>query len=268
MIESPDIHTIPPRPKFFRGLVSTIYGPFLPYEISDQSNTTPQLWVARNSLEKGNGLIIAHTHLTKGDPPRLAVMIYHDPVLGSRELVIPTAYHQVKGAQSLLARLLSSENVPVITAGTRQRRKEQGLPEITRKEIKELMETYFTKTTDTLRGGGIALIAPQGTRQPKLESLTSAISTLVNRLLRAGVQNLAVLFVGVEIPKQQKLPNPDSINHGLLYRLNIGNCFSLERLLREANGKISQIDAVVKKELIPLVAPSYLSYENNDNLQF
>lgn len=251
---------IPEAVQTFRWLAATTYGRLLPFEIRDiplDGKAEAGLFTARKMVYRGNGLIVAHTHANKGDSPRVVKMLYTDPVISTREFVIPIAIHQVKPWQSIVADLLCSPNLPVVTKETQKVFQGRGLPQIPREETKSIMDGYISQGVDTLQRGGIAVIAPQGTRQPFLGELTSAISLLVGRSVRENVDNLAILFIGAEIP-EGKIAKLNSINHGLLYRLNIGNCFSLKRLLEEAEGRLRNVDNVVRRELASLVHPNYL----------
>lgn len=271
----PEIETniikIPLSNRLFRAVVSATYGRLIPYELYDTTlGGENGLTLARTSLEEGNGLIIAHTHSNKGDSPRVALMVFDDEVMRERELAVPIALHQVKPWQSIFGQLIHAPNIPVITPQTQVLLRETGLPEINGHEARKMTLEYLNQTVEILSHGGVALIAPQGTRQPQLKDVTSAVSTLVKAYRRYGVENLAILFVGTEIPEQSKKPDPDSINHGLLYHLNIGNCFSLKKLLQEAKqealrhtsqeekSRTHPIDRVVLRKLQPLVGYDYL----------
>lgn len=253
------IKKIPLHSILLRSMASATYGRMIPYrvfEIELPRKTESGMESAIKHAAEGYGTIIAFTHPSKGEPPRIANMVFKTEVLRERHIAIPVALHQVRTLQSRVADLLCTPNIPIITDST-ETVFGSNSNETSKKQAAQLMRSYFDRTLAILSEGGVALISPQGTRQPKLEKVTSAISTLVNRAKKSGIGRIGILFIGVEIP-EQGMKTTDGINYGLVYKLNIGRYFTVEQLLEEAGGKLSNLDSRTRRELSYLVAQDYL----------
>lgn len=253
------VKKIPVYSKFFRMLASATYGRLIPYrtfEIELLGKTGNGLDSAIHHAALGFGTVLAFTHPSKGEPPRIADMVFKTDVLGERPIAVPIALHQVRTIQTSFAKLLCTPNIPIITDSTKITF-EGTSRETSKEQAAQLMRDYFERTLAILSEGGVALISPQGTRQPRLEKVTSAISTLINRAKKGRVERLGILFIGVEI-LEGKGQIKGGINFGVTYNLNIGRYFTFEQLLFEAGGKLSNLDCITRRELACLVPQSYL----------
>ena len=111
-----------------------------------------------------------------------------------------------------------------------------------------------------LNSGGSVLLYPQGGRRSSLEGITDAVSTLINRTNRYGIDKFAIMFTGAGIRGIKRYDDKSirGLNLGSVYELTIGRTLTKAELLEEASERGIGIDQFVLEELRLVVPKSYL----------
>lgn len=134
-----------------------------------------------------------------------------------------------------------------------------------RRALHELGETYAKEAVLHLKNAGIELIAPQGTREGKLTTITTAIGVLIKRALDADVHNIAVLFLGYRLAGVKDYGKAKGYNLFRKYIFQGGSCLTLNELIDQTGGieHIGRFNKIIRQEMEKTVPPEYLEKHEN-----
>jgi len=233
-------------------------------------------WEKAEQLNRENyGIIIAHMHASKGDPPRVLERIFLSPTLGRREVFAPIAMHQLKGWHRPVGAPIGVQVFPVFTPET------QTLAQKSPVLAKKLKDKYGIDVADSrllrvittehtrqyidqaillLQKAGVEMVAPQGHREETLTTMTTAIESVVKRALDKNIHNIAVLFVGYDIKDVQNYGDKNRKNYNFFqtYRFHDGKCLTVDELFTKANGNLKKLREIIRLEMQATVPLEYL----------
>ena len=215
---------------------------------------------------EGYGSLIVLNHFSKGDPQRIIFTVAASPVLRDRPIIAPIGVHQYKGWNNPLYGLMGLTVYPITTTDTEDyvNRHPEEKPKyqqaLTRKGYAELLNGYYNHAIDTLSTGGVVILFPQGGRRSSLDNVTTAVSSLINRTNRAGVDRFAVMFMGVGMKGLENYQDEGirGLNMGSVYEFTPGRVLTKVELTGEARERGITVDQLTLEELKLVVPPSYL----------
>jgi len=288
--------------KILREGIRKILPPFVPTEIAGEENLSRTEDLSR----KGYGIVMLWNHFSGGDFfPILKDLAFKYQFMQNKEICLPMmaeSHHYLNAPFKPLTYPSQVKLYPVINRDSivllrgRQRKeyrkakkslavtpdsfielKERQANE--RKELasqqKHLFNLYLEGATDTLKKGGIVLIAPQATRAEWLKiratdskrKSPTAVTPLIARLDKNKLDQVAFLFVGAGI---KNTPNYSRhMVHGInllkKHTVNIGPTYTKDELkqfagIQNGQGKTRRgIEKVVLEELAKVVPTEYLN---------
>lgn len=193
-------------------------------------------------LLEGYGGIILLKHFSLKDPPQIvADTVIASKVMVRREVLTPTARHQVYPFVQRFASILEIKIDPIVTDNTIKRAKEKGK---TPPQPNEGLKEFTSDATDLLRRGGILYIAPEGERRSNLEEYPNrTIGTLLATLKRVGATNVAFLFVDLRLAgRKNDYWNKKWFNLLNKYEVRIGRTLTFDQVMEMAGGKFGNVD--------------------------
>lgn len=227
--------------------------------------------------KQGYGSVIISIHPTSGEPPRIVKAVRESPVFGDRRILTPFAVHEYKSFYSPVIKLFGVTVCLLTTDGT-QRYVEQH-PDKKAKYAADLTPQVKNRRAvrclgseiKVLQEGGVAVVFIQGERQPYLESITSALESLVKKTDKLNFHKFAVTFMGVEVPGRKdyyaepikgfhplkKFLSVRGLNLFQKYILTDGATYTKEELLQKVKEKGGTINDFVMAELLSVAPPSY-----------
>ncbi len=294
-------NTIPWSAYAARRAISFLSTPIIPKKILDSS--ADGLSRAKELALEGYGNVFLASHPGQGEIPRLLTLFAEDPILGRKELGIPESVEHIKGWHSNKLTRITVFPIPTeasveyfatkpplgtdkkeLAAYEKMLRKkaayEQMLreaaleyttkhPEKPRKDIKRagqvvLLENCLDGETELLRRNGMVLIFLQGSRYPYLETITNAVSMLVNRTNRAGFDKYTLTAIGVGIQDKQGKDLTDYTDAAVAgynirrrYTFNVGRTFTCLEYQQEAQKSGLTLDELALKQLGLVVPAGY-----------
>ncbi len=229
---------------------------FFPTKIIDETHA---LQKAIEAAKEGRGLVIIFTHFSLRDAMEVnRSIIFKNPVLKNREAINPLAFHQYNKFLEHIGKFYQATFFPIVNNSTIAKKGYEHLP-----RGKGLSE-FISASCDTLRHGGVVTLALNATRKDKLDldDPQKPIGYFIASLQAKGMRDLGLLIVGfgVEKAKSYSKKQVGGMNFGKTYVINIGKYLTLEKLLAkpDINGKVSNIDKFLRKEMTKIVPKEYL----------
>ena len=217
-------------------------------------------------LEQGNGLIVLMNHFSMRDALQVASWLFRNRAARNRLIIAPVAFHQNSPLVRFLADLIAIKLCPIVTSRTI----ELGSGE---ERLGTGIRDYLNTAVDSLKDGGIVLIAPQGSRKSQLgRPIGHPVGIIISRANRKGVHNFGILCFGLGMPGVVSY-DKKSIGGSNLFRrfdLRIGQPYIADEAVKLAGG-IDLLDAWIFEELADLVPDVYrgpaLREENESGLE-
>ena len=207
---------------------------------------------AETMLEQGNGLIVLINHFSMRDALQVAFWLFRNRVASSRSIVAPVAFHQHSSLVRFLADLIAIKLCPIVTSRTieldsGEERHGTGIRD------------YLNAAVDSLKDGGIVLLAPQGSRKSQLGRPDGhPVGNIISRARRKGVHNFGILCFGLGIRGVVTYDRKKVGGSNLFRRfdLRVGQPYSAGEAVELAGG-IDLVDAWIFEELGELVPDVY-----------
>lgn len=205
-------------------------------------------------LEQGHGVLIVINHFSRRDPVQVLALLMGDRVVSDRPFLAPVAFHQQSRLVQTLADSFVLQLAPVVTGHTRRRMKEKAPQE-------SGLERYLASAVESLRTGGVVLLAPQGRRRALLGAppFGRPMELLLGAALDAGLERVALLFMGLSIPGTTTYDRRvvGGLNLFRQYEARYGMPVTLRQALEEAGGR-EGLDRWTFDRLAGLVPPAYV----------
>lgn len=207
---------------------------------------------------EGYGVLVLINHPSRRDPVQAMGSIASSPQFEDKRITGPIAAHQtMHGIVPKVAEILGVSLHEVVTQSTIDKGKNDG------HELGFGSIAYVKDATRTLRDGGIAVMAPQGTREPTLEY--NGQESVQGLLRMAGHKNpnIAVHFMAFGYKGRWGINQLDDyskrkgLNPFRRYDAIHGPTYTLEEAKQMA-AKHQNLDAWAFAELSKIVPPSYL----------
>ncbi|MGB3716914.1 MAG: 1-acyl-sn-glycerol-3-phosphate acyltransferase [Candidatus Promineifilaceae bacterium] len=203
-------------------------------------------------LEQGNGLIVLMNHFSMRDALQVASWLFRKRVASRRLIVAPVAFHQHTPLVRFLADLIAIKLCPIVTSrtiklGNGEKRRGTGIRE------------YLNTAVDSLKDGGIVLIAPQGSRKSQLGGpIGHPVGNIISRARRKGVHNFGILCFGLGMPGVASYDRKMVGGSNLFRRfdLRVGQPYDAGEAVELAGG-IDLLDAWIFEKLAELVPDVY-----------
>lgn len=238
-----------------------------------KSEFTPESQPGLQRLEglvaQGYGAAILTSHPSNGEYGREIRETFANRVLRDREIHIPIAIHQHKGIYDFLGifhkvrlySIITEDSLGYYKKHPSKAKKHEN--DLTHKGVSNLLTAFVKGGVDALSHGSTIIMAPQAARQSYLKSLTSATGLLLGRASEAGIKNIAVACVGVEIPDVTNYETAmHSFHLGRRFRFNMGETLTIEEFLERAKGKDTNTAKAISKvafdQLTAVVPTLYL----------
>lgn len=209
--------------------------------------------VADRLLAQGYGVVTVINHFSRRDPVQILALLMGDHVVSNRPFLAPVAFHQQSRLVQTLADSFALQLAPVVTGHTRRRLKE-------RTPRQTGLDRYLASAVATLGSGGLVLLAPQGRRRALLGAppFGRPMQLLLGAALDAGVERVALLFIGLSIPDATTYDRRvvGGLNLFRRYEARYGMPVTLRQALEEAEGR-EGLDAWAFARLARLVPPVY-----------
>lgn len=203
-------------------------------------------------LEQGYGLIVLMNHFSRRDALQVASLLFRNRVACRRLIVAPVAFHQYGSIVRFLADLIAIKLYPIVTSrtielGSGEERRGTGIRD------------YMNAAVDSLKDGGIVLLAPQGSRKSQLgRPVGHPVGSIISRARRKGVHNFGILCFGLGMrgvaTYDKKMVGGS--NFFRRYELRLGQPYSAGEAVELAGG-IDLVDAWIFEELGELVPDVY-----------
>ena len=282
-------------------IIREILPPFFPPIPSDEIKGKENLPHIEKLINEGYSIVVLYNHFSSSDIFRTLEFVLKQKSMKNKEICVPIIedlYNYTKlipkAAKIKFCSIVTQKEIDILD---RKHKKQYGkseksshttldsLSRLKEKQMRErdklveqqkpLNSLYFKTALDTLRKGGIIIVAPQVTRDDSLkiptEDSPTAVSTLIARLDHDKLDKVAFLPIGLGI-KNQTDYSEDKVglyNLGKKYILHIGPIFTKNELRhlaleRYAEIQIEQkktrrgVERVVIEELAKLVPPEYL----------
>lgn len=248
-------------PMFARPFRRFVQLPDLDQETVDLvGNNLPKL---SEYLKQGLPAIVIFTHFSEKDIPTVSKFGFEHPELGKRSFLFPVGLHQLKRFVSVWGARLGMETVGVVTASTLEHAekhpefKDSYSSQLERKGAAELTEEYLKRALDTAKRGGAIWIAPQGRREERLYTHTSAVWSLAKRLNKEKI-NAVMVYLGLELEGNQDYSS-NGYNLGRGYIVRVGRIETIEDLIQRAvDAEIRNPDVLIRRALLEAAPPTYL----------
>ncbi len=207
------------RPRvWLRRVLVRLAAPALRMNLSDPVGGLDRLTALNR---EGVGVILLMNHFALRDPLQALAVLFRSPVLITRPILAPVAYHQVLQYGRFgrfITWILGIEVMPVVTADTIRILKSRphggtGLAE------------YFAAGAAALAAGEIVLLAPQGARTSRLgRPHGRPIARLLAVLAETEVPRFALGFIGFSLPDaiNYSRERVGGLNIGRLYEIRVG----------------------------------------------
>lgn len=203
-------------------------------------------------LEQGNGLIVLMNHFSMRDALQVSAWLFRIRVASRRSIVAPVAFHQNSAIVRFLADMIAIILCPIVTSRTIEL-------DIGEKRRGTGIRDYLNTAVDTLKDGGIVLIAPQGSRKSQLGGpVGHPVGNIISRARRKGVHNFGILCFGLGMPGVVSY-DKNSVGGSNLFRrfeLRVGQPYYAGEAVEVAGG-IDLLDAWIFEELAELVPDVY-----------
>lgn len=234
-----------------RNLVRAVLNPLLWHHVKQPHG----LERAEELLDQGIGLLILINHFGKTDPAQVINnVVFAREKMRRKPITTPIAYHQQKPYINMLAGLTSINIKPIVTPDTIRLNQNDGLDQGTG------LPHYINFSLQTLKHGGIVLLAPQAGRRERLGEPNKTMRLFMLQAKRRGVNNFGMLFIGLGIKGTTDYSERSAggLNIGKTYEINIGPTFTQEEAILDAGRQNLDLDAWVFSQLAHLVPESYL----------
>jgi hypothetical protein len=207
---------------------------------------------AETILEQGNGLIILMNHFSMRDALQVTSWLFRHRVASRRRIVAPVAFHQDGFVIRVMSNLVAIELCPIVTSRTEElgaggKRRGSGIRD------------YLNTAVETLKHGGMVLVAPQGSRKSQLgEPVGHPVGNIISWAKRKGAQNLGTWCFGLGITGATSYDKKKVSGSNFFRRfdLRIGKPYIAEEAIEIAGG-IDMVDTWVFDQLAELVPEAY-----------
>ncbi len=210
---------------------------------------------AKEALKSGKGLIVIINHFSLKDPPQATNELFHHTVTGSKRIIAPIAFHRDNPWLHRIGKIFGHDLAPIVTENTIREGKNDG------HKKNDGIGEYIAESTKLLKKGGIVILAPQGTRMPRLgqpDPNNLAVGSLMASARKNGVKDYVFLFMGLGIQNTDRYSQKTrGFNPFKKYTLNVGACLTSEEILIRAGDNFRNVDAVIFRELDRTVPPNY-----------
>lgn len=233
-----------------RNLVRAVLSTLLWHHIE----TSHGLERAEELLDQGMGLLILINHFGKTDPAQVINnVVFAREKMRRKPITTPIAYHQQKPYIKMLAGLTSINMKPIVTPDTIRLNQNDGLDQGTG------LPDYINSSLQTLKQGGIVLLAPQAGRRERLGKPDKTMRLFMLLANRHKVNKFGILFIGLGIEgiTDYSEISAGGLNIGKTYEINIGPTFTQEEAILDAGRQNLDLDTWVFSQLAPLVPESY-----------
>lgn len=251
-----DIAKVPAWVLGFRIAIEFLLRPLLPRIILDKNQALQKVHEASG---RGEGLVIVFTHFSLRDAMEVnRSIIFADPVLKNLKIINPLAYHQANKLMDFIGKIFDGTPAPIVNTSTLAKKGYEHLPK--GKGLKE----FITLSSNVLKKGGIVSLAVNATRSEKLdiEDPQKPVGYLIASLQARGFKNYGFLLVSFAVKNAVSYKKKDvgGFNIGQTYIMKLANYYSLKDLLNqpEVKGKVTNVDAFVRKELAKVSPKEYL----------
>src|SRR3990167_9988096 len=171
-----------------RNLVQAVLSTLLWHQVEQSSGLTK----AEELLDQGRGLLILINHFGKTDPAQVINnVVFARKKMRCKPITTPIAYHQQKPYINMLAGLTSINIKPIVTPDTIRLNQNDGLDQGTG------LTDYINSSLQTLKQGGIVLLAPQAGRRERLGEPDKTMRLFMLLAKRHKVNNFGILFIGL-----------------------------------------------------------------------
>jgi len=234
---------------------------FFPYKSNETKDSLCQV---DKMLESGYGMVFVINHFSMRDFFSVMEKLFlESKQLVKKDFLIPIAQHQ--NENSILAELVSMGDVtlsPIVTKETKK--KEAEIISRGKSVPWEMHEEgfgnkqYITNSTQTLKDGGVVIVAPQGSRRSSWEPFENrSISALVVSTLRSKVEKVGFTYLGLEMLGSQNYDGASGFNIFKKYKINMSNPITREQLIDSAKQKGTSLEQEVYNSMLDLVPPAY-----------
>jgi hypothetical protein len=228
-----------------------------PLEIDDKKKILTR--VNREVGKEGRGLIVVYTHFSYRDGIELTRhLVIKNPLLQRREVISPLSFHQYNGPVKFLTNLYHEKLYPIVNNDTLVRK---GFEHMRKGEG---MDKFINASALELKRGGIVMIATNAGRKEKLDidDTQKPLGYLMLGLQQKKIDNYGILIVCLTIKgaKSYKKKDVGGVNIGKTYILTPAAYYHPDELLakKEVGGKISNVDAFVRRDIAKVAAAEYL----------
>lgn len=208
-------------------------------------------------LVKGkNGLLIIMNHFSYRDGPGAFLYVAsRNEAMIDKPWLAPVARH-ISDVTGLLNRMFRTEIDirPIVTTSTVKR------PEFAHLPLGDGLHTYMEGAAETLRKGGVVVLAPQATRMPYLKEPgehDKAMALLMRLTTRDSINNIGILPVGFGVAGVKDYTDYSGLNVGVPYRVNVGPLWLKSAVLQSARKSGWTLDKWAFEQLRQLVPPDY-----------
>lgn len=226
-----------------------VLGPVLRSETTDINDSIEKV---KDVLKRGAGLIIIINHFSGKDPIQAIREVFRYPVMNDKKIIVPIAVHTDNPIVHVVGKITDTTPKPIVTQKTIDAGKNNGRP------LNDGMKEYLEDSISLLKKGGIVVLAPQGTRMPRLGQPNSpTVGTLMAAAKRNKLENYAFLFIGFGMREVDDYSKKTKLNPRDRYTVNIGALLMSDEILARAEGKFKNVDAVIYDELRKAVPETY-----------
>lgn len=215
---------------------------------------------AEFTKREGAGMSIQIIHFSRTDPLQAMFAATTHPVFADSRIVAPIAAHQTLPERLRFVERSKScgvELFPIVTKNTIERARARGKAEGL--SVGQGSKEYLRRAAEILKHGGLNISAPQGERQAYLEPFDGRpFATFVQMMQRKQVENFGVLFVGFELEGVGDYQKVKDFNLCRQYSVNFGKFYTRDAMLKEVDGKITDLDLWAWDQLASVSSPAYL----------
>ncbi len=247
---------VPRRVRYIRTISEFILRPLFPRILIDESKALNNV---RYAALDGKGLVIIFTHFSLRDAMEVnRSIIFNDPILKSREVINPLAFHQYNLPMRLMGKIYHGTFFPIVNNSTLMKKKYKHL-----QKGKGLRE-FIAASSETLNQGGIVTLAVNAMRSERLdiEDKQKPIGYFIASLQAMKVKEYGFLLVSFAIKNAKSYAKKEAggMNFGKTYVINIVKYFTLRDLLNqpEVDSRLSSVDAFVRSRFAKVVPKEYL----------